>query len=501
MHRAVLSLLLATAAPLAAQRAPDARALVTRAVTAMGGEAVLKGASPMHLDGTQIDYQQGNAERAEGPWRMGVSKWSELRDVIDARTRRTASGFANPVPTISILTDSVAVWGSAGRWAIFQTWREDALDRLDGDPIRALLLATAATALRSDGTVSRYGIVHDIVSFPHRSGRMRLELSRDSHLPTAVELLRVHPIDFRKGIFGDAVTRVELHDWQVEANGLWYPHQVRTYFAGDLQSDVSINTFVMASPAPADSFAVSDSLRGAWTAAGANNFDRLRLGARGTLPDAAPGIVRLRDQWTTTLVKQDDGVVVFEAHVSAQYFEDVLAEVAKRWPGTKVKAVVLTSDPWAHLGGLRQVVARGIPIYVSGRSIPFLTSLVKRPWTLAPDELAKHPRAPTFVAVNGKTTIGTGENAIVLYPVGGPYGERMTMAYFPARRLLYGADLVFQDRAAPKADGPRYLRTEAWDLRAAVAREGLAVDTLFCVQPVTAPFAWRDFVPTGVAPR
>lgn len=499
MRLAVLFLL---AAPLAAQqRTPDPKLLIRDAIGAMGGDAVLRAASPMRLQGAQVDYQQGNAERAEGPWRMGVSNYSELRDVLALRTRRSANGFANPVPSVTVLTDSVTVISSAGRSAIFQTWREDALDRVDGDPVRALLLASEASAPRWDGRVLRYGIAHDVVSFPHRSGRMRLELSRDSHLPTAVELLRVHPIDFRKGIFGDAVTRAELRDWQVEANGLWYPHQIRTFFDGDLQSDVSVAAFATGVAAPADSFAVSDSLRAAWTASAAMNFDRIRVGSRGTLPDLAPGIVRLRDQWATTLVKQDDGVVIFEAHIGAGYFESVLADIEKRWPGAKVKAVVLTSDPWAHLGGVRQAVSHGIPIYVSGRSIPFLTALVKRPWTLAPDDLARRPRAPKFVAVDGRTTIGTGENAIALYPVGGPYGERMTMAYFPARRILYGADLVFPDRAAPKEAGPRYLRTEAWDLRAAVAREGLAVDTLFCVQPTIPPVAWRDFVPTGVAPR
>jgi hypothetical protein len=73
--------------------------------------------------------------------------------------------------------------------------------------------------------------------------------------------------------------------------------------------------------------------------------------------------------------------------------------------------------------------------------------------------------------------------------VGGPYAERMTMAYFPERRLLYGADLVF-----PMRDGKGFDPTPATDLRRAVAREHITVDSLFCVQ--RAPLvAWPDFVP------
>lgn len=89
--------------------------------------------------------------------------------------------------------------------------------------------------------------------------------------------------------------------------------------------------------------------------------------------------------------------------------------------------------------------------------------------------------------------MGSGKNRIELYPVGGSYAERMTMAYFPELRLLYGADLVF---AADHGGG--YDRAPAIDLRRAVARDQLAVDTLFCVQ-ATPLVAWSSFLPAGMA--
>jgi hypothetical protein len=131
-------------------------------------------------------------------------------------------------------------------------------------------------------------------------------------------------------------------------------------------------------------------------------------------------------------------------------------------------------------------MALGFPIYVNARSVPFLTSLANAPHTLDPDALARGKRAPKFVPVTGKVTIGVGVNRIELYPVGGPYGERMTMAYFPEHRLLYGADLVF-----PNDPGPGYDPTPATDLRRAVEREHLAVDSVFCVQRY-GPFAWSQ---------
>ena len=151
----------------------------------------------------------------------------------------------------------------------------------------------------------------------------------------------------------------------------------------------------------------------------------------------------------------------------------------------------MTSDPWAHIGGVREAVAMGIPIYINARSIPFLTKLAHTPHTLAPDALARSPHAPQLVPVSGKVVIGGGANRIELYPVGGPYAERMTMAYFPERRLLYEADLVF-----PADSGNGFDRTPATDLRRAVAREHLAVDSVFCVQRAPS-VAWSAFVPAS----
>jgi hypothetical protein len=95
--------------------------------------------------------------------------------------------------------------------------------------------------------------------------------------------------------------------------------------------------------------------------------------------------------------------------------------------------------------------------------------------------------------VSAKTVIGKGENRIELYPVGGPYGERMLMAYFPDAKLLYGADLVFPTRAVTGQPGKGYFETSLVDLRNAVDREKLAVDTLFCVQNYQ-PIAWSEFL-------
>ena len=336
--------LLVALVALVAHFAPDPHALVRRAQAALQNG----GASPaaaIRLSGIEHTWILGNAERAEGPWRASYARFVELYDAQNGRLRRTdralnADTTATP-ERVTRLTDTVAVVTTHDRYAggSHGTF-EDLIDRVDGSPLRALRLAGTSAQLRYDGTVRRYGVVHDIVSFPWRGGRMRLELSAETYLPDAVEIVRPYPDNFRWGPFGDVTMRTENVDWQVTAAGAYWPMEQKTSLNGDPLRDATYASATLdANVPPADSFAVSDSLRAQFAAASALNFSRLRLGMRGQPSELRPGIVRIPDFWAQTLVKQDDGVVIFEAHISAQYLRDVIDEARRRWPGTPIKAL------------------------------------------------------------------------------------------------------------------------------------------------------------------
>jgi hypothetical protein len=481
-----------------APNAPDARALVDSAIVAMRHTAPRADAPSVRLTGVDHSWMLGNAERAEGPWRVTYAQFQELYDAAGGALRRTERAVRPDGGTaperVTILADTVAGTFVGGRFAGgSRATYEDLIDRVDGLPSRALRLAAASPTLAYERAVPRYGVPHDVVSFPWRNGRMRLELSRETHLPNAVEIVRTYPDNFRWAPFGDVTVRTENVDWTLTPSGAYWPMQQKVSLNGEPLRDVTYATATLDdAAAPRDSFVVADSARAQFAAASALNVSRFRFGARGQPSELAPGIVRVPDLWAQTLVKQPDGVVIFEAHVSAQYLHEVIDEAGRRWPGAPIKALVLTSDPWAHLGGLREAIALGIPIYAQANSVPFLTRVAASPHTLAPDALARSRRRPKFIPVAGRTVLGTGENRVELYPVRGAYAERMLMAYFPAHRLLYGADLVFRNRGPDGKPAAGFLETPAADLRAAVARERLDVDTLFCVQN-NGPLAWRDF--------
>jgi hypothetical protein len=439
-------------------------ALIDSAQHAMGPEP----ARTVRIAGIQHTFQLGNAERAEGPWRTIYARFTAMYDAARGQLRLTtqplSAGFGGQ--QVAVLSDSVMAGGSVVSY-------EDWTDRMNASPERALALAAASPSLHLAGVTHRYGLTFDIVEFPWRNGHMRIELERETHLPDVVEIVRTYPKDFRRAPFGDVTVRFEYVDWQIHPGGWWWPMQHKVSVNGEPLRDVTIDTVTTSTePPPADSFAISDSARAQFAASRSRAPDVIRVGTIAPPAELAPGILRIPELWSMTVVKQNDGLVIFEAHQSAQFLRDVIDTARRRYPGLPVQALVMTSDPWAHLGGVREAVALGIPIYVNARSIPFLTSLT---------------HGSEFVPITGKVMIGAGPNRIELYPVGGPYGERMTMAYFPGHRLLYGADLVF-----PNQPGPGYDPTPATDLRRAVEREHLAVDSVFCVQRY-GPFAWSDF--------
>lgn len=427
-------------------------------------------ARAVRMVGIQHTFLLGNAERADGPWRTLYARFEASVDAAHGQLRLTTQplsvGFGGP--QVAVLTDSVmAVNGNGGSAISYEDW----IDRINASPERALALAAASPSLRVVGTTQRYGLTFDVVEFPWRHGHMRIELERETHLPDVVEIVRTYPRDFRRAPFGENTVRFEYVDWQIHPGGWWWPMQHKVSLNGQPLRDVTIDTVTVSDqPVAAD---IPDSARAQYAANLLRAPDAIRVGTTAPPTELAPGILRIPELWSMTAVKQDDGIVIFEAHQSARFLHEVIDTARARYPGLKIKAIVMTSDPWAHLGGVNEAAAMGLPIYVNARSVPFLTSLTHR--------------AGRFVPVNGKTVMGTGTNRLELYPVGGPYGERMTMVYFPGRRLLYGADLVF-----PNRPGPGYDPTPATDLRRAVAREHLTVDSLFCVQRY-GPFAWSDY--------
>ena len=312
-------------------------------------------------------------------------------------------------------------------------------------------------------------------------GPIRLLLNAHTGYVTAVETVRAYPDDLYWQVWGDITTRVAFSSWSLERGGVRVPRQWDVERNGLPESVLTMQSFEL-NPVPSpDAFSIPAEVRAAYAASATQSLDRPAFGSKSRpAKELAPGVVEIPSSWDVTLVRQDDGIVVVEAPISAAYSALVIEEAGKRFPGIPVKAVISTSDSWPHFGGVREYVARGIPVYILDLNRPVLSRAVTAPHTIHPDALASKPRRADFRVVSSRIVVGSGANRLELFPVRGETGERMMAVYFPEHKILYGSDLIQWGRGGP----PEYL-SELVDL---AARERLAVESAFAMHADPSPW-------------
>jgi hypothetical protein len=468
----------------------DGKTVVRDSIEAMGGEARLRGVHTLSIEALGHVYAIDQSERPEGPWVTDYEQHRELLDLDGGRLRRTIESRSTYQPAWSAATAIIAEGVVAnvngadlapGRPAEL----EDAAIALALGPARVLLTALDASDLTSDPDETAQGITQRVVRFTWKQMRVRLLINAHTRLLTSIEVVRDDP----RGIWGDITERTWLTYWMLESNGLMFPRQWNREWNGTPIAELSITAFTPNPSVPAEAFTIPPAVREAFAKVPRANYRDMKLGS-GPAQDLAEGVVFMPGSWNVTLVKQADGLVVIEAPISSNYSVQVLDEAARRFPGVRVKAVLTTSDAWPHMSGLREYVARGIPVYGLDLNKPIIDRLLASTYRAVPDKLAGAPARIQFHPISDKTVLGDGPNRIVIYPIYGENGERMLMAHLPDRRLLYSSDDIIKMR-----DGSYFMPGMLVEVTDAVARNGVSgIDTAFGMH--LKPTPWTEILGT-----
>jgi hypothetical protein len=478
-----------TAFPLAtfAQSAPSPADLLHTGLDAMGGESKLRALHALHLQSSMIRSMVEESERPEGPYILENDQIDEWRDFEKNQWRQDLKMNVVMVPEMSgttIVSGGAASSGGGGQFGPGSGQDlQDAAEALSLSPERILFTALASSDLRRLPDLTLQGVPHHEVEFTWQGTPIRVFLNADTHLPTAVEWVTAYPSQMFWSVWGDVTTRAYYSLWWLQ-DGFHYPLQEDIFRNGLPDLTKTITKLDFNPTLPADEFAISDDTRTAFTARAGKIVDD-RAPNFNAAAELAPGILFIRGSWNTTLVRQDDGIVVLEAPISSGYSAKVLDYVHSKYPGAPIKAVITTSDAWPHVAGVREYVAQKIPIYVLDRNVPLIQRLLQAPRTKYPDNLARTKTQPQLRTVASKTTIGTGANRLELYPLHGETTERQIMVYFPEHKLLYGSD-SFQKMQ----DGKFFYPQTVYELKNAVDREHLPVDRYFMMHIPPSP--WSD---------
>lgn len=475
----------ASGAPGCETRTP--RACLDAAIEAMGGRARLESVSHIEWQGLGHTLLMEQSYRQE-PFLASYQRYHEWLDFAGARVRSEQTltwpqaGGTSPTDTTSTLvmtpqggdyrsgTQSLPLPGSA---------RAVLDERLQQEPVRLLLTANHAAHLRYEKPQMLHGTLHTSLAFDVDGRTWQLLLDPVTHLPDALQ--RTRTFDDFWYAWGDVSEQIDYDNW-ILVNGIHYPSTRIEERNGKVWRSTQVLTVSIDGAMPAGTFDTAHA-----RPAGETGGSRWEHPFDGTHPVAlAPGVDLYPGAWNTALIKQDDGVVVLESPISAVYTAGLLDLAKQRYPGLPIKAVLTTSDSWPHAAGVREAVARHLPVYALDLNLPLLQRLVDAPHRIRPDDLQRQPAAPQWHTVAGRTVIGTGAQRIELYPLRGADTGRQYMVYFPASKLLYASDTLVLD---PKS-GALYQPELMAEVAQAVDRAHLDVHTVFAMHQ--GPTPWKQ---------
>ncbi len=194
------------------------------------------------------------------------------------------------------------------------------------------------------------------------------------------------------------------------------------------------------------------------------------------------------------MVEFRDFVAVFEAPGNEARSLAVIEAVAKLAPNKPIRWLVSSHPHFDHIGGLRTYLHIGATIVAHMKNIAFLNRdvLSYEPRTVAPDIVSRWPPTElsegyTYEAVQENYVITDNHRILRVYYVQPlQHVEGMLMAYLPAERIAFQADL-FDTHEPPQAAQLPAMRS----LANQVSRLKLVVETLAPVHGKPVP--WTTF--------
>lgn len=145
----------------------------------------------------------------------------------------------------------------------------------------------------------------------------------------------------------------------------------------------------------------------------------------------------------TLIIEFSDHLVALETSLTVTSSEQVIALLTRRWPTKPVRYVAFSHHHPHYTGGLRAYIAAGATVITPLETAAFVRELSERAFTLAPDSLARSPRACSIETYDDTFVIEDKVQRVEIYNLG--EGSKHTKAYsvfyLPRQRILFEGDL------------------------------------------------------------
>ena len=452
--------------PAAAAAAP--RALVQRALDAMGGEAAARAVRSRQFDYATVNFGLGQEQWPEGPMSAAFSDFSDLWDYAGERRVMTQTLPGQPRQRVIVTRDGgMVVRGDTTRLpasAGFMTGLPRQMRQLAPE---RLLLDALAPESKLSAIPRRSWRGRTLAGARYVGARDTLDLWFD----TATGDLAATEATADDAVLGERRTLTAFTRWRRAAGepAVELPHQVDVFVNDRLVQSSTIRALRVNAPVDDAAFAVPDSIRALSMA----NVRSASAPLAVTLAELAPNVYHVTGGTHHSLaVVQDDGIVLVEAPQSDQRVRAVLDTLRARFPGKRVKLAVATHHHSDHIGGVRAAFAAGLPVMVQRQSAAYLRRV-----GAAPTYAARDAARRVVQDVADSATVGRGDQRVQLIAVPSSHADGMLVAYLPASRILFASDI---------APGNPFFQRE---LIQAVRDRGIEVDRLAPGHGAVTPWA------------
>lgn len=472
--------------PFVQMHSQNANSIIESSINEIGGTAWKNiEAIQMHHIGHKHWLEQ--SEKPEGPFITSYEDVLEVRSLKNKKLYRKIEmkyiQSAKPIQSEIGLIDQDG-WQKYGtRYSTLQQSEiDEASNWLLYGPEQLLFLAVKENVILGNDVVLD-GVTHYQINFQSEGKDISLFINKNTRLLSEAEIKTQFDYDFYFSLWGYFSTRIKYSIYSLNKSNIIYPLQWDIYRTGQKWKSITINEIEFLQQIDSSIFTAPSDVSLKITPKMKVSELKLQIDK---IVSPSENIQIVPGSWNTSWIEQDDGLFVLEAPIHSAFTQQLITFLKEKYPSKEIKGVLVSSDAWPHLAGVRSYFTLRVPVYTHELNLALLKKVAHVPYKNGQNVFQEIKTKLVFRPISTLVTIEDKREPIQLVPVNGEAGERMIMVYFPKSKLLYASDLI--QKYGDKFFFPEYLR----EVYLAVKENNLIVNKVFAMHLL--PIDWTEVI-------
>ncbi len=419
------------AAPLTAQQPAreSPTQLLDRGIARMGGDSLLRSIASVRFE-VLTQWRRTMFRTSPLSDLPSYERNVELRD-YGRRAWRNSRYFSPIAPTpgvTDVVVDTIAIRAfsvqgtDSLRWGPLNlAYVDERRELFDFAPERLLLDLRQHPTVTARPDTMIDGIPHARLSATIDGWPTTVYINRNDALPRLIRFRADETADFGLAPWGEHEVEFWYSGWQRVKPGVLLPMQRDVRRVGETYKRMTIMQATINAPAPADSFAISDSLAAAYLATEHRPMWKVPLDATARFEDSnvvsfppfsgSPGAIRIGDRW-----------LVLESAQSVGAMELIRDWLRQHGGGAPIHGAIAANISTSN-GGAAWFAANRLPVYAAPGALPTLRTILGTTSGIRP------------ITKAGWVPIGT--DSLWMEPFSAPDMPHTMAIYSPTLRWIY----------------------------------------------------------------